>query len=131
MPYTSGFLFNEKRLKCGFATASTGEMQPVAPSEVLNRTLEGINESVGRSVTFKEDGVLEITTESGTFVGAWEYDASRALRPLTISWDENGEPQGYIAALIRQGDTYTLFGDWYVTDAFIQFRWECRLSGAM
>ncbi len=114
-------------------TRAEGAIELVAPASILDQTLEGVGDSVGRSISFKGDGVLEITTEDGPFVGIWEYstDPDRSFRPLTISWTVGDEPHGYIALLSRQGETYTLTANWYVTDAFIQMYEEYRLAPTM
>ena len=114
-------------------TRTGGSMELIAPASIMNQTLEGIGDSTGRSITFKDDGFLEITTEDGSFEGRWEYstDPDRSFRPLTISWTVDEEPHGYIAVLSRQGGTYTLTGNWYVTDAFIQLYEEYQSAPAM
>lgn len=97
---------------------SQSSVDRVSPEAIENLSLEGVGDSVGKSIAFMPEGVLEITTGDGSFVGEWEYstDPDLALLPLRISWMVGDEQHGYITTLMVDGDTYELFGYWYVTD---------------
>jgi hypothetical protein len=104
------------------SSPSRRNIEFVSPTEILNQQLIGIEDSEGHSIIFKDDGILEITTDEGTFEGNWEYrnEQQYAFRPYIITWrNAKGSQQGYIALISREGSTFSLSGNWYITDAYI------------
>ena len=103
----------------------------VPPEALVNLSLEGVGDSAGKSIAFMPDGVLEITNDDGSFVGEWEYstNSDSALLPLRIAWMVEDEQHGYITNLSVEGDTYQLFGYWYVTDQQINLLEVYQVAG--
>lgn len=94
----------------------------VAPHIIIGSTLTGTGGSGERaysvSYTFNEDGSLVVVKNGIEFSGAWEFDKAKDFMPYTISWEENGEPQGYLVTMSIEGDTISLMGHWYITDMY-------------
>ncbi|WP_041401196.1 hypothetical protein [Salinispira pacifica] len=102
------------------SASSSAPKKSVDPNTIIGMNLIGTGESEGEAISFKADGVLEITTSDGSFTGEWEYnpDPEMAFRPIVIKWNQDGELHGYIS-ILRTADnqSYTLLGNWYPTDA--------------
>lgn len=117
--------------RTAFGGGSKSDVSLVPPEALVNLSLEGVGDSAGKSIAFMPGGVLEITNDDGSFVGEWEYstNSDSALLPLRIAWMVEDEQHGYITNLSVEGDTYQLFGYWYVTDQQINLLEVYQVAG--
>jgi hypothetical protein len=92
------------------------------PADVVGKRLAGSGEDGAYSFLLKEDGTLEYTVDGTVYTGFWSFDRAAPMYRYTFDWTEDGEEQGYIIDLMRDGAKITIFGHWYLTDAYITFR---------
>jgi hypothetical protein len=102
--------------------SGTRQMNLLDPAEVVGKKLAGSDEDGMYSFLLKEDGTLEYTVDGNRYTGSWSFDKSAPMYRYTFDWTENGEEQGYIMDLARDGAKISVFGHWYLTDAYITFR---------
>ena len=140
MKRISGFLLIFVTLFLFFSCAGTIQQEvlvldvaPVSPDLILDKDLLAESNNVIQGLTFRNEGVVDITTKTGSYKGFWSYDAGESLdvriRPLVLNWtDETGE-QGYIANLVSVDNEYIfLIGNFYLTDSFKQIQQVFQFS---
>jgi hypothetical protein len=98
------------------------------PVDVVGKKLMGSDEDGDYSFLLKEDGTLEYTVDGNLYTGSWSFDKSARMFRYTFDWTEDGEEQGYIMDLLQDGAKITVYGHWYLTDAYITFRKDVEIE---
>ena len=104
------------------ALAQFSKVSLVQPDMLVGKTLEGTGgASTKYNVTyvFRADGTMTRTQDGIAAEGTWKYDAKQQMRKYTLNWAVGDAKYGYIVDIFVEEGTYTIHGDWTITDAYI------------
>lgn len=103
------------------ALAQFSKVTLVQPDMLVGKTLEGTGgASTKYNVTyvFRTDGTMTRTQDGIAGEGTWEYDTKQQMRKYTLNWTVGDSKFGYIVDIFVKDGTYTINGDWYLTDVY-------------